>query len=79
MKIWAAISWYSAGPLITLNGRIIASDYAAILGNRVHPTVQMFNSDAVFQDYNWPTHTARSVLSRFEWHEDALQHLPSPA
>jgi len=25
--IWVAISWYFAGPIITLNGRIIASDY----------------------------------------------------
>jgi hypothetical protein len=28
---WAAVSWYSAGPIITLNGRITASDYT--LGN----------------------------------------------
>ena len=37
--------------------------------------VQVFpNNDAVFQD-NSPTHTARSVHSCFEEHEDALQHL----
>jgi len=28
---WAAVSCYSAGPIITLNGRITASDYT--LGN----------------------------------------------
>ena len=25
--IWGAISWYSAGPVIALNGKITASDY----------------------------------------------------
>jgi len=63
MKIWAAISWYSAGPLITTKGQIIASD-----------CVQY--NDAIIQDDNSPMHTARSVQSRFEEHEDALQHLP---
>jgi hypothetical protein len=33
VMIWAAISWYSAGPIITLNGQIITSDYMDILGN----------------------------------------------
>jgi len=37
--------------------------------------VQVFaNNDAVFQDIS-PTHTARSVHTCFEEHEDALQHL----
>jgi hypothetical protein len=48
--IWAAISCYSAGSIITLNGEITASDYVDILGNQVYQMVQMFpNSDAVFQ------------------------------
>jgi hypothetical protein len=38
--IWAAISWYFAGPAITLNGQITASDYMHILGNYVHSVVQ---------------------------------------
>ena len=78
MKIWAEISWYSAGPLITMNGQIIASDYVDILGNRVHPMVDMFipNNDEINQDDNSPMHTARSVKYRFEEHEDAPQHLP---
>ena len=46
-----------------------------ILGSQVHPVVQVFpNSDAIFQD-DLPIHTARSVQSWFEQHEDALQHL----
>jgi len=43
----------------------------------VHPMVQVLfpNNDAVFQDDSPHTHTARSVQSWFEEHEDALQHL----
>jgi hypothetical protein len=81
--IWAAISRYSTGPIqvITLNGRNTASDYVDILGNQVLPMVQMLfhNNDAIFQDDISPIHTARSVQSRFQKYEDALQHLPWPA
>ena len=47
-----------------------------ILGSQVHQMVQVLfpNNDAIFQD-NLPIHTARSVHSWFEQHEDALQHL----
>ena len=63
MTIWAAISWYSAGPVITLIGRIPASDHVDILSNQVHFVVQMSfpKNDAVFHDDNSPIHTARSV------------------
>jgi len=37
------------------------------------------DNDAIFQDNNLPIHTARSVRTWFEEHEDALQHLPWPA
>jgi len=79
--IWGAISWYSAGPIITLNVQITASDYIDILGNWVHHMVKMSfpNNDAIFQDYNWLMHTAKSIHSCLEVHEDALQHLPWPA
>jgi hypothetical protein len=58
--IWAATSRYSAVPII-LNGRITASDNTDILGNQMHPVVQMFypNNDAIFQDDNSPIHTAK--------------------
>jgi len=81
VMIRAAISWYSAGPIITVNGLITVGDYVDILGNQVPPVVQVFfpNNDVIFQDGNSPIHTARSVHSRFEEHEDALQHLPLPA
>ena len=37
------------------------------------------NNDAVLQDDNLPIHTASSVQSWLEKHEDAPQHLPWPA
>jgi len=71
--VWVAISWYSAGPLIVLHGRITAGDCVHILGNQIHPTFWMFpNSDAIFQNGSLPILTARSVQSWFEEHEDAL-------
>jgi len=49
-----------------------------MLCNWVHPKVHLLfrNNDTIFQDYNWPIQTARSVQAWFQEHEDALQHLP---
>ena len=46
VMMWAAISCWSAGPEISLNGWNTASDYVGvgILGDQVHPAVQMFFS-----------------------------------
>jgi len=76
--IWAASSWYSTGHTINLNGPITASDYVDILGN--HPMVHMLvpNYDAIFQYDNSTIHTARSVRSCFQEHENALQPPPWP-
>ena len=73
----SAISWYFTGPIITLNGQITAIDYMDLLGNQLHPVVQMLflSNDPVFQDDTLPINTARSVQSWFEEHEDAIQHL----
>jgi len=81
VMVWAAISWYSAGPIIRLHGRITSGDYVDILGNQVHPMIQTIfpNGDAVFQDDNAPIHTSRAVQSWFEEHESELNHLPWPA
>jgi len=78
VMIWTAMSWYYAGPIIKLNGRITAFDYVDILDHQLHPMVQMLlpNNDAIFKDNNSPLHTARSVPSWFEEHENALQQLP---
>jgi len=67
--------YYSAGPVLTLNGRITASDYVDILGNQVHPVAQVLypTNDVIFQDSDSPKHTARSVQSWFKEHEDALE------
>jgi hypothetical protein len=64
LMIWIAISWYSAGPIFIVNGRNTASGYMDIVGNQVHPIVQIFfsNNDAVFQDDISPMLTVRSVL-----------------
>jgi hypothetical protein len=61
----------------TLNGRITASDCVDILGNQG----QMLspNNNAIFKDDYSHIHTARSIQSWFQEHEDALQHLPWPA
>ena len=77
---WIGISWYSSGPIFTVNSRLTASDYVDIVCNQVHPMVQMLLPyiAAVFQDDNLPVHTARSVQSLLEEHEDTLQHLPWP-
>ncbi|PNF32733.1 hypothetical protein B7P43_G11581 [Cryptotermes secundus] len=50
-------------------------------GNQVHPIIQILflNKDAVFQDISAPIHTAGSVQSWIEEHEDKLQHPPWPA
>jgi len=49
VMIWAEMYCYSAGPIITLNGRITASDYMDLLRNQVHPTLYL-NNDAILQD-----------------------------
>ena len=39
VMIWTATSWYSAAPIIALNGQITASDYVDVLGNQVYSVV----------------------------------------
>jgi len=62
VTILAAMSWYSAGRLITLHSRITVSDYVDIQGNHVHPMVQMLflDNNLIFQGDNSPIHTVRS-------------------
>jgi hypothetical protein len=61
-------------------GRNTASDCVHSLGSQVHPMVQTLypNNEAAFQDDSSSLNTARSVQSRFEQYEDALQHLLWP-
>ena len=78
--IWAAISWYSVGPVITVNGKETAKVYEGILGDHAHSMVQtLFPLDtALFQDDNAPTHTAGCVQDWFEGYEE-VKHLLWPA
>jgi hypothetical protein len=74
---WAAVSWYSLGPIIALRGRITTKEHVDRLDNQVHPMLQTFpNKDAVFQDDNDLIHIAGTVQSWFEEHDGELQHLP---
>jgi hypothetical protein len=52
-----------------------AVDYVDILGNRT----LFLNNNAVSQENNAPIHTAGTVHSWFEDHEDDLQDLPWPS
>jgi hypothetical protein len=78
--VWAAILWYSVGPIIILHGQITAREYMGRIGNQVHPMIQtlFLKNDAVFQDDNAPIHTAETVQSWFEEYEGELHHLPWP-
>jgi hypothetical protein len=77
VMVWAAISLYSVGPIITLHGKITAREYVDRLGNQLQPMIQTFpNNDAVFQIDNTPIRTAETVQSWFEEHESEIQHLP---
>lgn len=40
IMVWAAIFWYSAGPIVTLKDRVTASIYVQILADHVHPILQ---------------------------------------
>jgi len=78
--IWAAISWYSVCPVITLNGRLTASNDVDIFRNQTHLVDHTFpTNNAIFQDVNSPIHPARSMQSWFEEHKDTPQYLPCPA
>jgi hypothetical protein len=59
VMVWAAISLYSVGPIITLSGRITLRKYVDRLDNQVHPMIQTLfsNNDAVFQDESAPIHS----------------------
>ena len=81
VMIWGAVSWKSAGSMISLHGRINSRDYLGILGNQVHPIVQALfpEGNAIFQDDNAPIHTARIVKKSHEEHSNEVEHLIWPS
>jgi hypothetical protein len=73
--VWAAMQWYSFGPIIILHGRITARKYVDGLDNQVHPMIQTLfpNNDAVFQDDRAPitqlelfSHGLKSMKLKFD-------------
>ncbi|XP_011137057.1 uncharacterized protein LOC105181771 [Harpegnathos saltator] len=61
--IWAAISWYSAGPIIILNGRITTNEYLNILNDEVLTmTSILLPNTAIFQDDNASIYRAKSSV-----------------
>jgi hypothetical protein len=56
VMVWAAVSWYSTRPIITLLDRITGREYADRMGNQMHHMMQTLfpNNDAVFQDDSAP-------------------------
>jgi hypothetical protein len=80
VTVWAAISWYSVGPIIAIHDGITAREYVDRLSNEVHPTIQTFlYNGKVSQEDAAPIHMVGPVQSWFEEHESELQHLPWPA
>jgi hypothetical protein len=80
--IRAEISWYSILLVpFTLHDRITAKEYVDRLGNQVYPMIQTLfpNNDTVFRNDNALIHTASTVKSWIEEHEDEFQHHPWPA
>ncbi|PNF27169.1 hypothetical protein B7P43_G07844 [Cryptotermes secundus] len=79
IMVWAAISWYSVGPIITLQGHVTANDYVTVLGNQVHPMVQtLFPNDAIYQANNACVQIAHIVQDWFSENEDEVSCLPWP-
>ena len=80
VMIWGAISWKSAGPMVSLHGRINSQDYLSILSDQMHPMVaELFpEGNAIFQDDNAPLHTAKFVTEWHEEHSSEVEHLIWP-
>jgi hypothetical protein len=75
--VWVAISWYSAGPLIHITGRITANKYIDILNDEVLTmTSILLPNTAIFQDDKAPIHTTKKVKSWFEEHQNIIKYLP---
>ncbi|GFU42131.1 DDE_3 domain-containing protein [Trichonephila clavipes] len=73
--IWTAVSWFSAGPIITHTGK----RYREILTDQVHLLMQTVfpAGDGILRDDNAPAHAVEFVQG-FDEHEDVVKHLPWP-
>ncbi|KAF2351051.1 hypothetical protein FHG87_018193 [Trinorchestia longiramus] len=72
-----AISRFSVGPMITLQGHITTKNYVNILTSQVHPMVQtlLTHGDRVFENDKTPVHTSHIVQNWFSEHEGDLSHI----
>lgn len=78
VMVWAAISWFSAGPIIVLQGTVTASEFVTIFDDHVHLMVQSLfpDGDYVYQDDKSPVYTAEIIQDWFSEHMGEVSHLP---
>jgi hypothetical protein len=75
VTVWAAISWYPVGPIITCHDWITARvTWTGRVRNHVHPVILM-----LFLNNEAPIHTVGTVLAWFGKHDGELPYLPWPA
>ena len=82
VMIWAAISWFSAGPLIHITGRITANEYLDILNDEVLTMTSIsLPNTAMFQDDIVPIHSRKGsalVWGASEYHQTSSLASKSP-
>ncbi|GFS79863.1 DDE_3 domain-containing protein [Trichonephila clavipes] len=78
--IWAAESWFPAGPIGTLKGRITGVNCREILAVLVYFVLRTSfpPEDGIFQEDNAPIHVAELVQSSFDQPKDEVKDLPWP-
>ncbi|GFW99651.1 aldehyde dehydrogenase X, mitochondrial [Trichonephila clavipes] len=77
VMLWAAMSWFSAGPIVTLKGRITGEKYREVLADQVYPMMKtLFPAEdgGIFQDISL-IHAVGLFQSLFDEHKDG-KHLP---
>ncbi|GBN24155.1 Transposable element Tc1 transposase [Araneus ventricosus] len=55
VMIRAAISWFTVGPMITLQGHIKAKDYVNILADQIHPMDWFSEHEEELSHIPWPS------------------------
>ncbi|KAJ8896048.1 hypothetical protein PR048_001389 [Dryococelus australis] len=78
VMVWGMFSWYPLGPIIRVEGTLGRFGYEYIPDYHVHPYMMIVlpKEDWIFQHYNAPCHTARSVRTWLEEHDkDYKDHL----
>ncbi|GFW05880.1 DDE_3 domain-containing protein [Trichonephila clavipes] len=78
VTIWAVVSWYFAGPIVNLKGRIPGEKYREISADQIHPMIQTLfpAKGGIFQDEIAPVHAAGLVQLWFDEHQNEVKHQP---